>query len=246
VPYILPAVPPLAVLIALALEGAEADRQARAWVRAGGAVGALLLAALAAGLVAVALGWVKAAGAVLLPGVLTLAFPTLIACLLSAGLWWRGRLRSLAALALAPALLVICLVALSPAAVARISAEPIAGFLAPRLQVADEVYAYHCYPQTLPVYLRRQIGVVDYQGELAFGIGHLPAQERARRFPTAGEFLPTWRSAKTVYLVLERENLARMTRDGLAPGPILMRQEKYLLMTNRPASPAAAPGRSPG
>jgi 4-amino-4-deoxy-L-arabinose transferase-like glycosyltransferase len=246
VPYILPAVPPLAVLIALALEGAEADRQARAWVRAGGAVGALLLAVLAAGLVAVALGWVKAAGAVLLPGVLTLAFPTLIACLLSAGLWWRGRLRSLAALALAPALLVICLVALAPAAVARISAEPIAGFLAPRLQVGDEVYAYHCYPQTLPVYLRRQIGVVDYQGELAFGIGHLPAQERARRFPTAGEFLPTWRSAKTVYLVLERENLARMTRDGLAPGPILMRQEKYLLMTNRPASPAAAPGRSPG
>lgn len=240
VPYILPAIPPLAVLIALALDAAEDDERVRSWARAGGTAGALLLTVLAAALLAVSLGWVKQASTVPIPNVLAFALPALAACLLSAWLWWRGRFRSLAALAVPPALLVICLVALAPRAASTLSAAPIARFLLPRLGAGDEVYAYRCYPQTLPVYLRREIGVVAYQGELAFGIGHLPPEERARRFPEAEPFRRTWSSGKTVYLVLEREKLPHLVRDGLVPGPILMRQEKYLLMTNRPPSPRSA------
>jgi 4-amino-4-deoxy-L-arabinose transferase-like glycosyltransferase len=242
VPYILPAIPPLAVLIALALAEAEEDERVRSWARAGGTMGALLLTVLAAAILAVSLGLVKQASAVPIPHLLAFALPTLAACLLSAWLWWNGRFRGLAALAVAPALLVICLVALGPRAAADLSTAPIARFLAPRLAAGDEVYAYRCYPQTLPVYLRREIGVVEYQGELAFGIGHLPPAEQARRFPGAAPFKATWSSGKTVYLVLESEKLPRLVRDGLAPGPILMRQDKYLLMTNRPAPGAALPG----
>ena len=43
-------------------------------------------------------------------------------------------------------------------------------------------------------------------------------------------------------MVLERRSSPAMVRDGLEPGPILMRQEKYLLMTNHPARPAVLPG----
>jgi 4-amino-4-deoxy-L-arabinose transferase-like glycosyltransferase len=239
VPYILPGVPPLAVLIALALDAAEDDERVRSWARVGGTVGALLLAVLAAGLLAVALGRVKQASAAVLPGALTFAMPTLAASLLSVWLWWRGRLRSLAALAVAPALLVIGLVSLAPWAASRLSAAPIARFLAPRLAPGDEVYVYRCYPQTLPVYLRRLVGVVEYRGELDFGIRHLAPEERVRRYPGAAEFRPVWDSGKTVYLVLEQEDLPRMRGDGLAPGPVLMRREKYLLMTNRPPPPPA-------
>jgi 4-amino-4-deoxy-L-arabinose transferase-like glycosyltransferase len=241
VPYILPAIPPLAVLIALALDEAEEDSRSRSRVRAGGTVGALLLAILAAAVLAVSLGQVKQASAVPIPSALAFALPTLAACLLSAWLWWRGRFRSLAALAVAPALLVICLVTLGPRASGKLSTAPIASFLGSHLAAGDEVYAYRCYPQTLPVYLRREIGVVGYQGELAFGIGHLPPDEQARRFPSAKQFIPTWSSGKTVYLVLESEKLPHLLRDGLTPGSILMRQDKYLLMTNRP-SPSRGAG----
>jgi 4-amino-4-deoxy-L-arabinose transferase-like glycosyltransferase len=228
VPYILPGVPPLAVLAALALREAETDPRTRAWVRTGGAAGALLLAVLAAALLAVGLGKVKEAGPGLVPGILVFAMPTLAAALLSAWLWWRGRLRSLAALAVPPALLVLGLVATAPLAARRLSTRAITGWIAGR----DEVYAYRCYPQTLPVYLRRTIGVVAYKGELDFGIRHLAPEERARRYPTAEEFRPVWNSSRHVYLVLEKDALPKMRSDGLAPGQILEQGDKYLLMIN--------------
>ncbi len=238
VPYILPGVPPLAVLAALALRDAETDPRTHRWARVGGAIGALLLSALAAGLLLAALGRIDT-GVGPLPNVLVFAMPTLAAGLLSVWLWWRGRLRSLAALAVAPALLVLGLVSAAPRASLLLSTGPIAHFLTPRLAPGDEVYAYRCYPQTLPVYLRRLIGVVEYKGELEFGIRHLTPEERARRFPTAAEFRPVWGSGRTVYLVLEAEKLPRMRLDGLTAGRVLIRQDKYLLMTNRPA-PARA------
>ena len=238
VPYILPGVPPLAVLAALALQGAETDPRTRSWVRVGGAIGALLLAILAAALLLVALGKIRT-GVGPLPNVLVFAMPTLAAGLLSVWLWGSGRLRSLAALAVAPALLVLGLVSAAPRASLLLSTGPIARFLGPRLAPGDEVYAYRCYPQTLPTYLRRLVGVVEYRGELDFGIRHLPPEERARRYPTAAEFRPLWSSGKTVYLVLEAEKLPRMRGDGLIAGPVLMRQDKYILMTNRPPSTPA-------
>jgi len=140
--------------------------------------------------------------------------------------------------AAAAILFVGCVWAAGPRIAHERSTKEIARFLAPRLAPGDEVYSFHCYPQTLPVYLERLIGIVDYQGELAFGIAHQPPPERARRFPSAEQFRPTWISDRTVYLVLEKEDLHFMTESALAPGPILLRQGKLLLMTNR-----AVPGR---
>jgi hypothetical protein len=243
VPYILPAIPPLAVLIAMALAAAEEDSRLRSWVRAGGAAGALLLAVLAAALVWISFGRVKEVSSSVIPNLLGLALPTLAACLLSAWLWRRERpvgVMGLAVAAIAPVLLVSSLVSLGPRASQRLSAEPIARLLAGRLAAEDEVYAYRCYPQTLPVYLRRLVGVVEYRGELAFGIQHLTPEEQARRFPDAAHFRPLWTSGRTVYLVLEAEKLPKLQSDGLTPGTILMRQEKYLLMTNRPPAPRSA------
>jgi 4-amino-4-deoxy-L-arabinose transferase-like glycosyltransferase len=243
VPYILPAMPPLAVLIALALttgENAEEDERLHSWLRVGGTVGALVLAMLAAVLIWISLGRVGQVSTGLSPLLLALALPTLAVCLVSAWLWWRGRLGRLAGLAalavaaLAPALLILCLVSLGPRAARRLSAEPIARFLDGRLAPEDEVFAYRCYPQTLPVYLRRLIGLVEYRGELTFGQQHLAPEVLARRFPSVEQFRPLWTSGRTVYLVVEESKLPRLRRDGLATGRLLMRQDKYLLMTNRP------------
>jgi 4-amino-4-deoxy-L-arabinose transferase-like glycosyltransferase len=240
VPYILPAMPPLAVLISLALtagESAEDDPRLRSWHRVGGTVGALVLAMLAAVLIWISLGRVRQVSAGVDPLLLALALPALAVSLVSAWLWLRGKLDRLSALAvaaLAPALLIFCLVALGPRAARRLSSEPIARFLNGRLVPGDEVFAYRCYPQTLPVYLRRLIGLVEYRGELSFGQQHLAPEVLARRFPSVEQFRPLWTSGRTVYLVLEESKLPRLRRDGLATGRLLMRQDKYLLMTNRP------------
>jgi 4-amino-4-deoxy-L-arabinose transferase-like glycosyltransferase len=232
-PYILPALPPLAVLIALAIEGDTGRR--RSGVRAGGVAGALALTVLAAALLWTSLGGVARYVAGFTPSLFAFALPALAAALLAA--WWWARHgagpRSVAALAAAAALILGCLWAVGPRVAANRSSAAIARALAPRLSPGDEVYSYHCYPQTLPVYLRRLIGVVAFQGELEFGISRLTPEERARRFPSAEQFRPVWSSDRTVYLVVEKDELSRMTRDGLPLGTILEEQERYLLMVNR-------------
>lgn len=228
-PYILPAFPPLAVLIALGMEEEEGRSLA---LRIGGALGALGLTALAAAFVWASLGKVGRFASVFTPSLLVFALPALGAGLLAAALWARQGARRLWMLAVVPALIFGCLWALGPRVSRRLSNREIARVLASRLQPGDEVYAYRCYPQTVPVYIRRRIGVAAFVGELEFGIGRLPPEERVRRFPNAEQFRPLWSSGQTVYMVLERDDLPKLARDGLAPGPVLVDGEKYLLMTN--------------
>lgn len=54
------------------------------------------------------------------------------------------------------------------------STRPLAKALLPQLRDGDMVAAYGTYWQDLPVYLNRNITVVDWQGELRFGIEHYP------------------------------------------------------------------------
>jgi len=234
VPYVLPACLPLAVLFALSLEpAAEGSRR----LRAGAVAAAGLLAVLEAPFLWAALGRVERFSTVFSPVLFAFALAALGAALFAAYLWSRRGVparRGVAALAAAALLFAGCFWAVGPRVAFYRSAVEIARFLQPRLAPGDEVYSFHYYPQTLPVYLGRLIGVVDYSGELAFGIARLPPAERARRFPTADQFRPTWSSERTVYLVMEKQDLPRMRQGRLAPGPILMEQGKLLLMTNRP------------
>jgi len=229
-PYILPAFPPLAVLIALGLE--EKEGRSRA-LRIGGSLGALVLTALAAVFVWASLGKVERFSPVFTPTLFVFALPALTAGLLATVLWARQGARRLWLMAALPALIFGGLWALAPRIARRNSAAEMGRLLASRLRPGDEVYSYRCYPHTVPVYSRRLIGAVAFTGELDFGIAHLPPEERARRFPSAEQFRPLWSSGRTVYLVLEKSDLRRLRGDGLAPGPVLIEREKYLLMTNR-------------
>jgi 4-amino-4-deoxy-L-arabinose transferase-like glycosyltransferase len=229
-PYILPAFPPLAVLIALGMEEREGRSLA---LRIGGALGALVLTGLATAFLWASLGKVERFSSTFTPSLFLFALPALAAGLLATVLWARQGVRRLWAMAAVPALILGCLWALAPRIARRNSAAEIGRVIASRARPGGEVYAYRCYPQTVPVYTRRLIGAVAFVGELEFGIGHLSPEERARRFPSPEQFRPLWSSDNTVYLVLEKSDLPRMPGDGLAPGPILMEREKYLLMTNR-------------
>jgi 4-amino-4-deoxy-L-arabinose transferase-like glycosyltransferase len=240
VPYILPALPPLAVLVALAVaEAAEREGRARRWLRIGAAAGALFLGILIFPFLWASLGRIEIFSPRFSPLLFAFALPALAMALAAAAIWWRrgtteeGRAWGLPAMAGAAVLLIGCLWAAGPRVGLDGSSQALASFLKQRLGPEDEVYTYDCYPQSLPVYLGRLIGVVRYRGELAFGIDHLPAETRARRFPTASQFQDRWRSSRLVYLVLEGRDLRKLEADGLTPGPILWRQKKLLLMTNQ-------------
>ena len=107
-----------------------------------------------------------------------------------------------------------------------LSTDRLAATLASRLGAPSgvEVATYDVFPETLPVYLARMPVVVDYRGELEFGISSLPEGERIARFPTVAEFAERWRGPRTVYLVTRARGLPRMRAAGLEPGPVLARQ----------------------
>ncbi|MBV8939709.1 MAG: phospholipid carrier-dependent glycosyltransferase [Alphaproteobacteria bacterium] len=175
IPYILPIFPPVAVLLGPFLAEAWDGAHARAIrAAAGGVGGALLLFGMAWTPLAeqsapppwfdpawrlLPLGWMAtAAGLFCLapslfsrhprPALMALGLLTLMA-----GYWgqsfaaqfWRG------------------------------SVKPIATYLSEKLQPEDEVVLFETYRQDLPVYLNRNITVVEYKGELEFGTRIEPA-----------------------------------------------------------------------
>jgi 4-amino-4-deoxy-L-arabinose transferase-like glycosyltransferase len=239
VPYVLPALPPLALLVALALSEAEAGRAAggarsAAAARWGGAAGGLLLSLLAAGMAWAALGRVPHLGVPPVPAAAAVAALAAAASLAAAALAFRRHGRAaFVATALAAAVFCAALATAAPAVAATRSTDRLAAALVARLAPGDEVAVYDTFPETLPAYLGRAVVVVDYRGELEFGVAHLPEDERVRRFPSAAEFAERWGGARTVYLVTLARALPRMRAAGLAPGPILARQGELVLMSNR-------------
>jgi len=77
------------------------------------------------------------------------------------------------------------------------SLEPLAKILKTEMQKTDEVAAYNNYYQDLPYYLKRIITIVNYQGELEFGVKHGNAGSWMINSDT---FWPRWNSDKRMYM----------------------------------------------
>jgi hypothetical protein len=114
-----------------------------------------------------------------------------------------------------------------------------AAFIQSHHKPGDETFSFGFYPQTLPVYLRRPIGVAAFQGELEFGISKLSPEERRVRFPNTEEFAALWNSPTRVWCVVDRASLRRLVSPkagpgGLVPPTVLLEQRQILLVTNHP------------
>ena len=70
------------------------------------------------------------------------------------------------------------------------SAAPLAKVLLPLIDKDTPVFAVRSYDQTLPFYLRRNVVLVDYVDEFAFGQQHEPGKSIA----TLDEFALRWQS----------------------------------------------------
>jgi len=139
----------------------------------------------------------------------------------------------LGAVALASA---ACLLALNlgGATFDRSSTKQLAMILKPLLKAHDRVYYVGYYAQDLPVYLDRLVSVVDFRGELAFGIDAEPALTSAR-FLQRKAFTSQWGQPGGAYAVVDKRSYNKWFATSGISYQILMETDNFVLAVKPPA-----------
>lgn len=188
VPYILPALPALAVIV-----GVHAAQHEHFMLRAAQISLALFVVA------AVGLGIhaVRRAGFVPPPFIGWASAASVLALLA----WWFAR-RAVQARAAGRAVWVVavgvilgwqCLMNAYAALPSGRSARDLVSAVAPLIDTDTPLFNVGQYRQTIPPYLGRTLTVVHYRGELAFGLDQAPGKD----IKTLEEFLERWQSSPT-------------------------------------------------
>jgi len=230
IPYILPAIPALA-LLAAAPRDAAAGSAERAHLFAGAAASF----AFALGVLVYASAvWSSAKGRALAlelrPSLLCTSLALAMAALGCAMLARRDR--RLAALAVLAAGWFTAAAAITFGATTveqYFSAKDIALRLHAVASPGARVYSVHTYEQSLPFYLGRTVVLVDYRDEFAFGL----AQDPPRGLATLTEFSRAWSAEGEAYAIMP----ARTFDDLAAAGVPLREVERYasrLVLAGRP------------
>jgi Dolichyl-phosphate-mannose-protein mannosyltransferase/Aminoarabinose transferase C-terminal domain len=94
----------------------------------------------------------------------------------------------------------------------RRSVKALATVLKSQLHPSDEVASYHAYYQDLPVYLQRPIAVVGWKGNLQFGV---EVNERSGGWMTDDDsFWKRWNSPATVYMLTEETTYEKLRSES--------------------------------
>lgn len=110
------------------------------------------------------------------------------------------------------------------------SAKGLALTLKPALRAGDEVMVYREYYQDLPVYLERRVTVVDWKGELEFGT---TVEDTGAWMIDEPAFRRRWTEPRTIYLLTSRDNYAELL--ARPPGPMcqLDSTSRVVILVNR-------------
>ncbi len=82
---------------------------------------------------------------------------------------------------------------------------------APQIPPEAPIFSVGTYDQTLPFYWQRTVTPVAYRGELDFGLRHDPAAGIA----TVADFVARWRGSTDGYAVMEKAMFDRLKNDGV-------------------------------
>jgi len=231
IPYILPAAPPLALLIGRHL----ADVWERGLkLRTVTTLLLILAAALGLGL-ALAPHFMPPQRLERYSGLLAGPLYLLAGSLLVLGILpfvfsRKGRTdRVIVSLVGGAALLLLALVACLPAFNAERSARSLALWLKPRLQPSDQVLSYRTYLQELPVYLERRILIAGWKGELEMGT---QVEDTSAWIIDLEAFERLWIGPRRVYLFTDAGKFDKLAATGI-PLRVLGRSGKNVLAVNR-------------
>ncbi len=117
----------------------------------------------------------------------------------------------------------------------KASTKKFAIILKPVLKPEDRVYSVGIYTQDLPVYLERLIHVVDYRGELAFGIDAEP-EMTSKRFLERGKFVADWLKPGTAYAVIRDSTYKKWFSTLEIPHKVLAQTNRFVLVVKAEAA----------
>jgi len=229
--YILPMFPALALLAARALDAVADDIRAVRRLR-----WHLLIPALAwVAILVVSLRAQHFASPEVPAAALQTMARTLTVCALAfliggVSAWWmlgRGRL--------IPAVLLIAALQFCAAHGDFRAVKSAAGIvqrMAPRLTLQTVVYSVGSYDQTLPFYLRRDVVLVDYRDEFAFGQDHEPQ----RWISSVDAFLERWQQAPDAAAYLTTTAYAELRKRGLDGDVVYEDPRRVVVMKSAPPS----------
>jgi 4-amino-4-deoxy-L-arabinose transferase-like glycosyltransferase len=224
IPYILPALPTIALLSA---RPRTADERPHVWAGAalsvGFAIGVLVYASAI---------WSRAEG-VLLATRLRPALAVLAAALMAGAAvatWLSHRRRTEAALtALAAGWFAAAIAITAGAGEVQdlFSARDIATVIRREAPVTATVYSVQNYQQSLPFYLQRTVTLVDYRDEFSFGL----RQAGSLDSPSLDAFRDRWLSSGDALALMPRATRARLGEPGLPMREIACFADRLCLMS---------------
>jgi len=108
------------------------------------------------------------------------------------------------------------------------SAWPLLRDQVEKIEPGVPVYSVEYYQQTIPFYLNRTLRLVQYEGELAFGI----AQEPEKYIPTTEGFEALWQMEDRAFAVMKTDTYERLKEKGL---PMIERsRDRNQVLVERP------------
>lgn len=111
------------------------------------------------------------------------------------------------------------------------SSKPLADYLNQSADPGAEVYCLGEYFQDLPVYLNRKVKVVDYEGELSFGINSEPEVSNDS-YLSRSDFAAKWKKKIVQYAVIKKDDLLNWS-DEIGPHVrVLDSTRRYMLIIN--------------
>lgn len=114
------------------------------------------------------------------------------------------------------------------------SSKELALRVAPKLAPGLPFYSVLSYEQTLPFYLKRTLTLVQFRGEMAFGLDREPG----KGIPTVAEFKQRWLIDSEAYAIMPIEEFDKLVAEGL-PMEEIDRDGRYVISRKppRPTSP---------
>ncbi|MGH8217597.1 MAG: phospholipid carrier-dependent glycosyltransferase [Steroidobacteraceae bacterium] len=231
IPYILPLFPALALLIGSAEEGRlAADLRATALGLAVAGIVLVLGAALSGPLVSHLVRepsevpyFLGTRGPVLWIGA-----ACLVGGILARFLGWRrgGSLPLTATIGAAAYVAFFGVVWAARVLVPLYSGAPLVAQLPQALRGIPALYGVRMYDQSLPFYLKRTVTLVEYRGELDFGL----TLEPHKGIDTLAAFEPRWRAGRQALAVMSPGTFGVLAHDGL-PMVVRARTPKELIVS---------------
>ncbi len=109
------------------------------------------------------------------------------------------------------------------------SSKDFATILEPRIKPEDRLYTVGIYPQDLPVYLNRMVSVVEYRGELQFGIDAEP-EVSSGRYLNREAFFRQWAEPGTTYALMRTWYYDKWFAGAAGPHGIIGKNDKFILV----------------